>query len=220
MAGHLTEFSAPSLILCEGKGDTRLYERLLALHGLSAKFDITTPKDHGNGAFGRYLKLIHETSRTFREKVQNILIVSDNDDDPDVSFATIQQQLKDTKVFPVPEAAQQVAKAHGVQSVVILMLPVGKLGNIETICFEAAETKWQLGKHVESYLAQTPANGWGIGKQSKMKMQCVLAATCHDQPDITLAGHWGQKEDFHIPITEKCFDDVVKFLQNFEGLVA
>ena len=218
MPNHRTEFSAPFLVLCEGQGDQGFYERLLSLHRLADKFNVSVPINTGKDGFGEYLGA-SSGAPTFREFVKAILVIADNDDDPVKAFADVQKQLKDTDHFPVPDADKTVSRRQGVQSIVVLMLPFGRPGNLETLCVEAAEEKWQLTAHIENYLAQTEAKDWGLSKQSKMKMQCVLAATCKKQPDITLAGHWKQKDKYHVPITSKRFDDVVAFLKGFEALV-
>jgi hypothetical protein len=99
------------------------------------------------------------------------------------------------------------------------MIPHGEKGNLETLCVRAADEKWKLKKPIEDLLSQTPARDWSVGKQSKMLMQCTLASTCKNQPDITLAGHWGQKPEFHVPIDSAHFADIATFLKGFDGLI-
>lgn len=100
-------------------------------------------------------------------------------------------------------------------AIVILMVPLDQRGNLESLCVDAAEAKWNLRAKVDLYLEETPARLWGYSKQSKMRMQCILAGTCKTSPDITLAGHWKLEEEFQVPINSSCFDGIVTFLRDF-----
>ena len=112
-----------------------------------------------------------------------------------------------------------MAKKSDYPHVAILMIPLGqKPGNLETLCLEAAYDKWRLQVAVETYTSATPAARWNLGKQSKMKLQAILAATCMDRPEAGFVGHWRARNEYHIPLDHTCFEPIVEFLQSFPAL--
>jgi hypothetical protein len=71
-----------------------------------------------------------------------------------------------------------------------------------------------------NYVEATPSSSWGLGKQSKMRMQAILAATCEKTPDTNLANHWLEREEFHVPIGDATFDNISEFLKKFEEILS
>jgi hypothetical protein len=214
-----TEFARPWLILCEGNGDVTFLDKLLLANGLNGDFQVISP-NKGNGAFGAFLRTAHDAAATFRETVQHVILMVDNDDDPSKSFAEIQEQLRTAGGFPVPGAQRELAKGKGYPSIVVLMIPLDRPGNLETLCVEAAEQKWALTTKVAGFMQQTPAKDWGPSKQAKMQLQTIFASTCKYRPDCTLSSHWKHVPDeFHLPITDKAFNEIVDFLRNFGDFV-
>jgi len=214
----------PYVLLCEGVGDLRFYKRLFEAKGIGADFTVRVPVINGKYAggrpqFGRYLSSI-SVDQAFIDNVKAILIVSDNDTDPAVSFAEVQKQIRQAKTFAVPTTERTVARTNDPPAVVILMLPIGAAGNLETLCLTAAYSKWPaLKPHLDTLVTNTPPNGWTVGKQGKMRMQTMLAATNHKQPDTGFAGHWDQPDEFRVPLDHACFDSLVTFLTDFPTLV-
>ena len=147
-----------------------------------------------------------------------MLIVSDNADDLPASFAEVQAGLRRTS-FGVPNNERIVIQNGDCPSVVVLMIPMGEPGNLETLCVRAAYSKWNLQAPLDNYVTATPASTWRLGKQSKMRMQAILAAICETKPDTTLSNHWQEREEFHIPLNDPCFNGIVEFLRGFDALL-
>jgi hypothetical protein len=216
----------PYALLCEGVGDLRFYKRLFEHRGIGADFTVRVPIINGKYSggrpqFGRYLSSI-SVDQAFVDNVKAVLIVSDNDTTPADSFVEVQDQLRVAKAFAVPTAERTVARIKDSPAIVVLMLPMGGTpGNLETLCLEAANSKWpQIKPHLDTFVANVPVNGWTVGKQGKMRMQTMLAATNHKQPDTGFAGHWDQPSEFRVPVDHSCFDDLAAFLSGFATLVA
>jgi hypothetical protein len=194
--------------------------------GIGADFAIRVPVvkgqyvGGGRSQFGRYLSSI-SVDQGFIDNVKAVLVISDNDDDPDASFAEVQKEIRSSKIFPVPDAEMTVGKIAGAPDLVVLMLPMGgAIGNLESICLQAAYSKWpQVSPHLDTFVVGTPPNLWTHGKQSKMRMQCILAATNDRQPGSGFAGHWRQDRQYQIPLDHPCFDDVSDFIENFPKLL-
>jgi hypothetical protein len=128
------------LLLCEGPDDAEFFRALIEVRGGAPTYRVRhngTKADPrgGNTKFVSGLKAHYELDGPFSK----VLIVSDNDDEPSVSFPLIQEQVKKYFGF-APTTPREVAL--GPPKVSILMLPWDKdAGNLETLCIEAARTK-------------------------------------------------------------------------------
>lgn len=214
----------PWLVLCEGETDKRFLDRLIALRGIPDEFQIKFPSRSGDNRggrskFGPWLSVAYENS-DFEKHVRAVLIVSDNDTDPAASLDEVKESLKNSDGFPIPGAAREVARKEKYPAVVILMIPHDIQGGLETLCVTAAYTKWpQLQQPVETFAASTPAANWTPGKQSKMKLQSIIATSCAPRPDAGFSGHWWEKDEYHVPLDHAQFDDIANFLSNFRALI-
>ena len=219
-------FDRPWLILCEGISDKRFFNHLIEAHDIgNGRYDVYFPRNENDQTGGRtkvgaWLSLMMKTSETFQENVKAVLIISDNDDDPDLSFREIQASLRAAGGFGVPERERTVVQQPGYPAILIFMIPPGEPGNLETLCLPAAYSKWPFKEALDVYVRATPASDWGLGKQSKMRMQALLAAICKKQPDTTFTWHWQQPKEYRVPVSDPCFNDVVDFLNQFEALLA
>ena len=217
-------FDREWVILCEGEADKRFLDRLIQFHDITpVKFSVHFPSrgddpTGGRGKFGRWLAAAHETSQSFQDNVGAVLVISDNDDNRAASFGEVAAGLT-AGGFPVPQQERVVARQRDYPDIVVLMIPIGENGNLETLCVRAAYSKWDLEGCLDTYVAGTPAAQWRLGKQSKMRMQALLAATCETQPDISLAYVWQQREEFHLPLGDPAFAGIVEFLTDFENLL-
>jgi hypothetical protein len=172
----------------------------------------------GNTGFGPRIVLLRETSQSFVEKVKAVLIVADKDDNAEVAFTFISSQLREAN-FPVPAESGRKASKNGYPDVVVLLLPIRGNGNLETLCLEAMEPKWGITAALKSFIASTPAAGWGPAKQSKARMGSLLSAVCEEKPDTSFAGHWELNEKYHLPLDEPCFEELIRFFRNFGRII-
>jgi hypothetical protein len=219
------QFDQPWLILCEGPSDRRFLQDLIAAWGIENKFHVEFPtRDEdgtgGRAKFGRWLKTLHDgASESFVENVKAVLLFSDNDDEPEVSLKELQNQLKQAG-FPVPKAEREVARKDGYPATVILLIPPNSPGNLETLFAEAAHNKFGLRDEVNQLMQAAPAKSWGIGKQSKMRLHTMIAATCRKAPGGRFEHHFGCPEEFRFPIDDPGFNEIVEFLAGFGELVS
>jgi hypothetical protein len=137
----------PFLILCEGEGDKRFLDNLIEHRDMPNEFQIRFP-DRGNtgqggrSKFGPWLSDVRAVSEDFQQNIKAILLISDNDETPAKSFGEVQESLRRSGGFPVPENERTVARIRDFQPLVVLMIPIGDPGNLETLCVEAALDKW------------------------------------------------------------------------------
>ena len=216
-------FDKEWLIVCEGPGDKNVLCELLSQHDIYDNFNVRFPGKEdfaaGRGAIVPWLNTVADASSTF-DVVKAILIIADNDDDPVSSLDEILSGLKSIakKRFGVPTAEKQFVRGSGAQmpALGILMIPMGKQGNLETLCVEGALTKWPLlGAPLNTYVAATPGAEWTLSRQSKMQMQCLLAVTCKPQPETTIQHLWQHDSEYHVPLDTPSFIEIADFLKNF-----
>lgn len=219
------EITKEWLILCEGKADKAFFRELIKKRGLP-DFDVWFPlrKNDDSGGwtkFGYWLNEI-KTNEGFIRNTKAILVVADNDDDPATRFTEIQAQIRDGIGYGVPKTPLQATTSAGdLPQIVIMMVPLdGNPGNLETILIPAAYSKWpDLQTPLDEYLGQSPAREWEDRKKAKMRMQCILAATCKQDPNTPVSLLWTRPEDYHIPVECTCFDEIAAVLRNFAELL-
>lgn len=215
----------PRMILCEGPADKAFFNGLIQERRLP-QFDVFCPTDaggvgHGVTGFSQFLKAL--TIPLALNSASSILVVGDCDNDPQKSFSVIQKQIQRVSEYGygVPEAPLVVADSRDLPKIVIMMIPwVDRLGCLESICLEALSARQaELIKCVERYTQCTMTNAWEIPKKHKMQLQCLISALSQENPGASLRVVL-QKHNTVIPLHESCFDQVAKFLNDFDSLIA
>lgn len=214
--------SKPRILICEGEADKAFFTHLLNQRNLPA-FDVFHPHElegvaSGNTAFGDFLRglsiLLPSAS------ISGILLVSDNDLDPNGSFQSIRAQIQNAGGFGVPNAPLEVARSAEYPPVVVMMLPAqGIPGALETLCLEAIyAARPDLKDCVDKYCDCAGTSEWNQIKQSKMRLESLMAAICQSSPATALKLAWSQRETI-IPLDRNVFDPIAEFLRNFDAYV-
>ncbi len=217
--------SRPWLILCEGESDRRFFNQLIETRAIPNEFQVRFPsrsptdRTGGRSRFGPWL--MAATLNTGWPSIRAVLIVSDNDDSPNASFEEVRASLAAGDWRAIPTAEGQVAKAKNFPDTVIQMVPSNQIGGLEDLCLLAAYSKWQNIEAPLGVYAQAAGVGsWGATKQSKMKLQSLIAATCQARPDAGFMGHWREDSQYHVPMDHDAFDDLADVLLRFPLLIA
>lgn len=212
--------SKSRILICEGAADKAFFTHLLRERNLP-EFDVFHPHElegvaSGNTAFGDFLRglkvLLPSTA------VSGILLVSDNDLEPSSSFARIRAQVESAGEFGVPSSPLEVARSVTQPPIIVMMLPeAGVPGALETLCLKAIyATRPDLKGCVDTYCDCTGASGWDQIRQSKMRLESLMAAICQSRPATSLSLAWGQAETI-IPLNQNVFDPIAEFLRNFDA---
>jgi hypothetical protein len=170
-------------IICEGLADQAFFMRLIHDRGLP-DFDI--PDGKGRSYFSEILRGLRAGSH--RTKLNALLIVSDNDDDPKRSFYEVQQQIQVATGYPVPEKPMEIAKVAGQPIVLIMMLPwTDTPGCLETLL----KMIWQREQGsmkvcVDEFLTCAKVTEWEIQKRDKAAIQCFIAGSNREDPNKSL----------------------------------
>lgn len=235
------KFEKKWLMIVEGDADRLIFGNLLERRDIVG-FQVEVPRNKPDetGGLDRIAKFLATlpSIESFRAKVKAILIVADNDNAPEKQFKRVQDRIRDANKairreflergidmeapqFPIPENPQTPAFSEGMPAIVVLMLPwTNKMGALETLSLGAAYSRWHgIKDALEAYVKRTPAKGWDVTELSKMKMQCVIAATCKQDPNTPLSYLFLREKQYHFSTKNRCFNRVANFLHGFGDLV-
>ena len=199
----------PVIVLCEGKEDISFLRALIAHREIGA-FDFHKP--NGTGAFTRMLTGLR-TGSDIRER-KAILIVSDNDGDPDGQFEAIRMQITEAG-WIAPETPRAEAAQEGMPSIHVLMLPWDDdQGCLETLCLIAAtNANPEEMKCVEQLVTCVEAKDLPVPMLSKLRMRCYISSVCKTDPNTGLRYAWSRPQTL-IPMTDPCFDKLAAYLRS------
>jgi hypothetical protein len=208
-------FREPRLILCEGESDCAFFRSLLEGRRIPG-FQVVKP---AGGKDGFKDRLDAFPAITGFEDVLLIVLVRDNDDDPARSFKHLQTQIREADGYKAPGRRLELAKGVNGVFVTIMMLPwLRQPGNLETIILRAISDKWKnLRVCLKDYLKCSPARQWTKSKKDKMLLQCMIAATCKDDPNCSQSYMWQKKKGFQPLLGNPCFDQIESFLIKLKG---
>jgi hypothetical protein len=207
------EPESPYVIVCEGFQDLGLICALLK-HLHIENCDVTYPKKidggNGKGAICKVLSLL-----AGRPTVKGVLVVADADINPANSF---QEICKGITPFPVPKTPFTVQKSKERRSGVFLIPGPGKNGALEHLLLEIVKTERpELVTCVENYRTCTVGSKvWGDNDEAKMKMQCIVAATCEKNPYCSLSWIW-KYDTVPVKIDSPVLKELSDFLVEFSS---
>lgn len=206
------------LLLCEGPDDRAFFALFIQARGLP-HFRVRhngTPDDPkgGNTKFVSGLRAYYEFEGSRR--FDKVLIVSDNDDEPDESFARVRDQIQTYFGF-APQAPND--SVNGPPFLKILMLPAdGDSGNLETLCTDAARrADMEKAGHVDTFAALVRTERWDSAcHKGEMWLRSNLAARCERDPFVTLRNVFTvPRNQFLIPLNDACFNAISEVLNGF-----
>ena len=189
---ELFEPESPYVVVCEGFQDVGLVCALLK-HLNIVNCDVTYPKrsEGGNGK-----EAIHKAISLLsgRPEVEGVLVIADSDGNQAKAFAEVRVGLAK---FPIPPKAFSVVKQRSLRTGVFLLPGEGRTGALEHLLLEVVRgDRPDLIAHVETYRNNTlGTEQWSENKNAKMKMQCIVAATCKRNPYCSLSWIWDEKYD-------------------------
>jgi hypothetical protein len=213
----------PYLILVEGPGDAAFFRRLIVERGIPNEFDVLYPSQvqgvsgSGNSRFGDALDGFALIPGF--DDLQGILVVADNDDDSNTSFAYVQAQIRGTAAqHPVPQVP--LRPTNGNPPLAIMMIPwTGEDGSIETLCAIAAETAFpKEAACADQFQTCTGVDAWPPSKRSKVKLRSIISAVHRRNPDVSLSFLWHDRADL-VPLNHTCFDRITDYLMMFHHTV-
>ncbi len=218
MASGRAPLTLPNLLLCEGPDDVAFFQSLISFHGLPhfCVRDTSTERGGagGNTKFGLALKALQLDFKV----VKRILVVADNDDDPQGRFEFLKSQL--SQVFAaekLPNAPLNTSAVTDKIDLTILMIPATEQhGNLETLCRDAAQrANVHVADRIDAFSADTVPPEWESDiRRSEMWLRCNLAVRCRQDPFVYLGTAFRDYPDL-IPLNDKAFRPIVDLLRGF-----
>jgi hypothetical protein len=209
----------PPIILGEGGADEAFINCLIKVKKLGS-FEFRTPHEEkkqrwGKDGFRTRLKaLVGEGGILERSAV---IIVADNDSDPDEAFKGIQGEIKMAGLQP-PDAVQTKTKAtEEFPALSVLMIPsAAEKGCLETLLLTSAAEKYKEQiKCVTDFVGCVQATNWEVSDLAKLKMRCLLSALYEENPCISLTVALLKDGETLFPLGHEIFQPIADFLTEF-----
>ena len=228
---QLANITQPFVLLCEGMHDSEFFRNLISSRNLP-DFEIcsvnyvlgaSTNSGGGNTRFTEALDALPALPGF--EGVQKILVVADNDQNPNNEFQRIVGAINATAPIIGPPASKFTApgapqtKAGKNPEIVVLMLPwTGVLGSLSTMCLQAAQNAApKIAKCVDQLASCAGADNWPQNKLAKMKLHTIIASSHQQKPNLSPAYVWSENTNL-VPLGDTIFDQVAAFLQGFPAM--
>jgi hypothetical protein len=205
------------LVLGEGDRDCSFLKALCQVRGIEGlEFDHV----RGNPKFGDHLAAL--TAQSDFSKRKAILLVSDNDESANKSFAFIKTQLNDSG-FPSPTRPLEIAKKLNLPALGVLMLPYPDVdgssnGCLETLLIPAMEAAHAIEAACVNQLMLCASVATWPKKSSrdKLKVRCLISTFWKDDPMHGLNYCFSPLKGI-IPLDHSIFDGVAEVLRHFEA---
>lgn len=126
-----------------------------------------------------------------QSKMKCIIIAVDAGGRPDQAFRSVKKQIADAG-FSTPDRALEIgAGGNGLPATAVILIPPAGSGGLETLCIrafsEASEENAKLLECQTRYFESSPTKpneNWGAEARDKGAFQCLIAASCEDNPSM------------------------------------
>lgn len=189
---------------CEGEADKAFLCSLTQKRALGV-FDVEIAKGKN---FAEFL-----TAVPIQSSVKKILIVTDSDDNPVAAFEAMRKQIIDAGL---EAPLKPLELSGGSPAVGILLIPwFDEPGNLETLCLPVIIEKYPVvAKCADEYHSCCQITHWSLGKQSKMRFACIVAASCERDPTKAMRYLW-ESGDYCIDANHNAFDRIAEAVRQF-----
>jgi hypothetical protein len=153
--------------------------------------------------------------------IEEVVILADNDMDPNKSFLSICNQIESAKFtrnlsrdWAIPDKPS--IKMTGDPSVSIWMFPSeARQGCLETLLWEAIRNQRGHAANVECVEAACRCSGsdqWPVSKLDKAKVRLFLSLVCRENPAVSFNNLWRDFPNL-IPMNQAAFTPLANFLR-------
>jgi hypothetical protein len=201
---QLAELPLANLIVGEGLADVAFLDALLEQRGLRAYCHLGFPDGlhKGKDGFGDYLVGLRTKLERQNSGTQRILVVTDSDDDPNLSFRNVCQHIRNANVlleaprhYSVPNAIRELSAGAAPQIAVGIMPWDNEAGCLETLLLTAADDgSHPLHDCFEAYWQCVRFDANRKNVQSKKKLTTIIAATNDKNPSCSLGMIWSNEQ--------------------------
>ena len=203
----------PGLILCEGKSDAAFFLALLQDRGIDNYWPIYPTGDSGDWGRSGYSRTLEGLrARAGFKNVTKLIVTGDNDGNPDKQWVDLRADVRG-KGYMCPDEPF-VLSEQGEPRVAAIMLPgTGRHGNLETLLLDGCSWDATQQGCLDTYCECFKYDDWKEGNKAKMRLRCMIAASCSKDPQISTVRIWND-QDNPISISHSCFDPLADFLRD------
>ncbi len=209
----------PKLVLLgEGVADEKFFEKLIKERKLPA---FLVEHVRGRERFQARLEALVPGTDFGLERISGVLVVADNDDEPQTRFNYVRSQLANVAWCEVPDRPRQIVRKENSPAVAILMLPWDETpGALETLCLESMYEHYpEKAACLHAFFDCAAIHQWAPSKQHKMRMQALLCTTCESDPNTPIS-HAFSRDPVLIHLNHTSFDRVAAYVHEFAEEVA
>jgi len=210
----------PYSIACEGRHDQSFFAELCKVRGLS-KFHVD--QAGGNTQFGRYLEGLVKSTGVV--PLEAVLVVGDNNGDPDKSFKEIRKQIQEASnvvdVGVPSEPFELATKGTSGVATVVMMIPFDLDRNplpgcLESVLYDAAHARVaNLCPCVDEFRDRVAESHWNASRHDKMRFRSLIAACCEDPHlSVCYAVHTSREI---VDLSHSSLTGIIQFLEKFDA---
>jgi 5S rRNA maturation endonuclease (ribonuclease M5) len=197
-----------TLVLCEGKRDASFVLHLAEQRGIDG---IQVGFTNGKDGFKNYL--VDLRVRRGFNSLRHIVILRDCDENGEVAFRDVVQQINEAGRYDIPTAPE--VETAGTPGITVRLIPDSTtVGNLDALLLSAVDANHPLNPCFDSYFECCKLGDVSIGKASKIKLTTIVAASCHANPSCSLVWVWKETGN-PIPLQSSKFDAIADFLRRF-----
>jgi len=191
------DISAPCQLICEGAADEAFFTKLLNVRSITgfqvrcARSNKEPKKCAGKSGIADTMSAILSANDLRPDTIKGILVAVDSDDDPETEFADAIEQVRLSRpMLHTPDRIMEIKELLGGISIAIMTIPwLDQPGNLDTLLFQSIDiTHADIMQPLSEYCKGTEnrTRDWSIGKRSKMKLRCAIAASHKPDPSLAL----------------------------------
>jgi hypothetical protein len=204
------------LIVGEGKGDAAFLRYLCEVRGIdTTQFQIE--EAGGSGNFESYIRGL--PFRPNFDRARGLLIVGDNDDNPEVNHGEIKKHLKKAKLPYHNQSLQAARHNRDGLAVAVVMLPYTNAagpsrGSLDTLILRAVASRHQATEACIDAFRACIQGARTPNQEDKFRLRCFFAALSLDDPNVSLQYAVSPSRNL-VDLNHECFDELSAFLRGF-----
>jgi hypothetical protein len=187
------------VIICEGKADQAFFSAFIINRKITG---VQVIRNFGGLSDNNIEKRLDEIEvQVLTGAIKSILLVIDSDSDANANFEKAVKQIKKTGRYGVPTEFKKPKRKVGETLLLQVMMKMPQY--VKT------------SKCAKDFYKCSGIKTTNISKESKMKMNALIIASCKDSPECRVVEMWQDKKGFREILKDNGFNSLEVFLRKF-----
>ncbi len=219
------------LIVGEGESDRNFFAEFCTVNGMESfefGFAGVLNENQRPSGFDVFDQFLHSVTFLpgFRD-VKDLILVCDCKENANTTLRDLRKKIKKAnaalgrKLYTeTPDA--NVLAMEGTPRLHVLMLPMGGIGGLESVCLTVATATHDKGDEIARWVdnfAEAACVKWPTERRDKLRLQAFLSASWPKKPSL----HFSQLFDITrhhpiVPLDSPAFDDIRDYLKSVAAL--